>query len=67
MSVSVVAIAVLGLALAPIYPLLMHDTPRRFGHAAARHMVGYQIAAASSAIAIVPGWSGCWPGTPRRC
>jgi fucose permease len=52
--VAVAAIAVLGLALAPIYPLLMHDTPRRFGHAAARHMVGYQIAAASSAIAIVP-------------
>jgi fucose permease len=52
--VPVTAIAVLGLALAPIYPLLMHDTPRRFGHAAARHMVGYQIAAASSAIAIVP-------------
>jgi fucose permease len=52
--VPVAAIAVLGLALAPIYPLLMHDTPRRFGHAAARHMVGYQIAAASSAIAIVP-------------
>lgn len=51
---AVLAIAVLGLALAPIYPLLMHDTPRRFGPAAARHMVGYQIAAASSAIAIVP-------------
>jgi fucose permease len=54
MPVAVVAIAVLGLALSPIYPLLMHDTPRRFGPAAARHMVGYQIAAASSAIAIFP-------------
>ena len=54
MPVAVAAIAVLGLALSPIYPLLMHDTPRRFGPAAARHMVGYQIAAASSAIAVVP-------------
>jgi fucose permease len=48
------ALALLGLALAPIYPLLMHDTPRRFGAAEARYLVGYQVAAASVGIATVP-------------
>lgn len=49
-----VALATLGLALAPVYPLLMHDTPRRFGAAAARYLVGYQVAAASVGIATLP-------------
>jgi fucose permease len=52
--VAVLALALLGLALAPIYPLLMHDTPHRFGAAEARYLVGYQVAAASVGIATVP-------------
>jgi fucose permease len=54
LAVAAGAIGLLGLALAPIYPLLMHDTPRRFEAAVARRLVGYQIAAASTAIAIIP-------------
>ncbi len=48
------ALAGLGLALAPIYPAAMHETPRRFGAAAAVHLVGYQVAAASLGIALLP-------------
>jgi fucose permease len=48
------AFALLGFALAPIYPLLMHETPRRFEPATARVMVGYQVAAGGVGIALVP-------------
>jgi fucose permease len=44
----------LGFALAPIYPLVMHETPRRFQPATARVMVGYQVAAGGVGIALVP-------------
>ncbi|HEY0709315.1 MAG TPA: MFS transporter, partial [Polyangia bacterium] len=49
-----VALAGLGLSLAAIYPTVMHETPHQFGEAAARHLVGYQIAAGSLGIAAVP-------------
>lgn len=49
-----VALGLLGFALAPIYPSLMHDTPRRFGIGAAAHLVGYQIAGGSAGSAVVP-------------
>jgi fucose permease len=48
------ALALLGFALAPMYPLLMHETPRRFQPATARVMVGYQVAAGGVGIALVP-------------
>jgi fucose permease len=47
------ALAVLGFALAPVYPLTMHDTATRFGAAGVR-LVGYQVAAASVGIATLP-------------
>jgi fucose permease len=47
------ALAGLGFALAPVYPLAMHDTPARFGEAGAR-LVGYQVAAASLGISTIP-------------
>jgi len=50
------AIGLLGLALAPIYPLLMHDTPARFGADVSPRLVGYQVAAAATGIAAIP-WS----------
>ena len=49
----VLALGALGFALAPIYPLAMHDTPRRFGSAGAR-LVGRQVAAAAVGIATLP-------------
>ena len=53
-ALAVVAFAGLGLALACIYPLTMHLTPRRFGDAASVRLVGYQVAACSAGIALVP-------------
>jgi fucose permease len=47
------ALASLGFALAPVYPLAMHDTPRRFGDSGSR-IVGYQVAAASLGMATLP-------------
>ena len=48
------ALGALGIALASIYPLTMHDTPRRFGAAQGARLVGYQVAAASLGIASLP-------------
>ncbi|MBC8132511.1 MAG: MFS transporter [Deltaproteobacteria bacterium] len=51
---AVIALGVLGAALGPIYPTLMHDTPRRFGQDAATRLVGYQVAACSAGVATLP-------------
>jgi fucose permease len=50
----VIALAALGFALAPIYPLAMHDTPRRFPGAAGAQLVGRQVAAAAVGVASLP-------------
>jgi len=47
------ALAVLGFALAPVYPLTMHDAATRYGGHAAR-IVGYQVAACSIGVATLP-------------
>lgn len=51
------ALATLGFLLAPIYPLAMHDTASRFEEAGAR-LVGYQVAACSLGIAVIPALVG---------
>lgn len=51
------ALALLGFALAPVYPVTMHDTASRFEQAGAR-LVGYQVAACSVGIAVLPGLVG---------
>lgn len=48
------AVVGLGLALAPVYPLAMHDTPSRFGEALAARLVGYQVGAATLGAATLP-------------
>jgi fucose permease len=48
------ALAVLGMSLAPIYPLAMHDTPRRFAGPVGVRLVGLQVAAAALGIALLP-------------
>jgi fucose permease len=58
-SVAVVALLMLGFALAAIYPSVMHETPQRFGDVVARRLVGYQIAGGGLGIATIPwllGW-----------
>ncbi len=48
----------LGLGLAPIYPGMMHETPRRFGGRAYRTVIGYQMAAAMLGASLFPGLVG---------
>jgi fucose permease len=51
-------LAVLGFALAPIFPGLMTETPRRIGVNAAAHAVGFQVSAATVGVAVVPSVAG---------
>jgi fucose permease len=51
---AIAALVVLGAALGPVYPTVMHDTPHRFGDTLGRRLVGYQVAACSIGIAVVP-------------
>jgi fucose permease len=52
------ALLVLGLAFAPVFPLLISETPRRLGHAGASHAIGFQVAAAYCGTAALPGAAG---------
>lgn len=54
----VASLAALGFALAAVYPLAMHDTPRRFGADDGSRLVGYQVAAASLGVATLPWATG---------
>jgi fucose permease len=49
-----IALVALGVSLAPIYPLAMHDTPRRFAGSAGAKLVGRQVAATSVGVASLP-------------
>jgi fucose permease len=51
-------LGLLAAALAPIYPTLMARTPARLGAAAAAHAVGFQVAAATLGVAVLPGMIG---------
>jgi len=42
-----IGLALLGFSLAPIFPLLIGETPRRIGANRAHHLIGFQIAAAN--------------------
>lgn len=43
-TVAVAGIALIGLGTAPIFPSMLHETPRRFGAAAAQAVMGLQMA-----------------------
>ena len=53
-----IGVALLGLALAPIYPLLVSATPGRIGTEHATHAIGAQVAAAYLGAAAIPGVTG---------
>jgi fucose permease len=53
-----VGLPLLGLALAPIFPLLIATTPARVGAAATGHTVGFQVAAFYLGSAALPGAAG---------
>lgn len=56
--VSFGGLAVLGFVMAPIFPLLVSATPTRLGVADANNAIGFQVAAASLGIAVLPGFAG---------
>jgi fucose permease len=56
--VSFAGLALMGFAIAPLFPLLMTATPARLGRRRAANAIGYQVGAASLGIAILPGLAG---------
>lgn len=56
--VSFAGLALIGFALAPVFPLLISSTPVRLGLADATNAIGFQVGAASFGIAILPGLAG---------
>lgn len=55
---SVVALAVIGIGLAPVFPCLMTRTPQRLGSKMAAHAIGYQVSAGISGAAALPSLTG---------
>lgn len=53
-----VALAVLGFALGPIFPLLVLQTPHRVGAARAHDVIGYQMGAATFGVVVFAGLGG---------
>lgn len=47
-------LVLLGVGCAPVYPGLMHETPRRFDPVTARKVIGWQVAAGSAGAAVMP-------------
>jgi fucose permease len=52
--IMMVSFVILGLGLSPIFPSMIHDTPKNFGEKNAQYVIGYQIAFAYLGGAIFP-------------
>lgn len=55
---NVVAVAIIGLSIAPIFPAMMSGTGQRVGEAYAANTIGMQIAASGFATAVIPSLMG---------
>jgi fucose permease len=55
---ALVGLILVGFALAPIFPLLISETPLRLGAGLAQHAIGFQVGAASLGIAVLPSLAG---------
>jgi hypothetical protein len=51
-------LAIAGAGLAPIYPGLMHEVPRRFAPEAVQTIIGRQSGAAAFGAAVLPALAG---------
>lgn len=51
-------LALVGIAFAPVYPMLVYITPARLGLRHASNAMGFQVAAATVGLAVVPGLLG---------
>lgn len=49
-----ISFGILGIGLAPIFPSMIHDTPKNFGIENSQYIIGYQIAFAYIGSAIFP-------------
>jgi fucose permease len=56
--VSLAAVALIGIAIAPIYPALMSGTQVRVGERFATNTIGMQVASAGLGMAVLPGLMG---------
>jgi fucose permease len=56
--VNAVGLVLVGLAIAPIYPGLMSETPRRMGVGVVAHAVGFQVSAATAGMFALPAMGG---------
>lgn len=52
------ALLLIGLGLSPLYPTMMHDTPRRVGRGYADRLIGFQVGAALAGSALLPVLAG---------
>ncbi|WP_188455721.1 MFS transporter [Virgibacillus oceani] len=52
--ISLVGFIMVGLGLAPIFPCMLHETPRRFGKTHSQTIMGYQMAVASTGSTFIP-------------
>jgi len=57
-SSNILGMALTGLGFAPIFPCLMHETPKRFSPAILTKLVGYQIAAVGTGVALLSAFTG---------
>jgi fucose permease len=53
-----IGLGLIGFSLAPIFALLVTNTQERLGPDYAHHAIGFQVAAASAGIAMLPGLAG---------
>ncbi|HEX6058068.1 MAG TPA: MFS transporter [Gemmatimonadaceae bacterium] len=58
LAVAAAGLATLGFSIAPIFPALMGETPRRIGRDVATHAVGFQISSATLGVALLPAVAG---------
>lgn len=61
-SVTAMGFLLVGLGCAPIFPSMLHETPRRFGSAAAASMMGIQMATAYTGSTFLPPLFGLLAG-----
>ena len=57
------AVVLMGLGLSPIYPCMMHETPRRFSARRANVVMGFQSGSAALGIAVLPFLTGYLGGS----
>jgi fucose permease len=57
-TVGILGLVVMGFAQAPLFPVLILNTPRLIGEARASYAIGFQVAGAGLGVAIVPGIAG---------